>query len=225
MKSRIDEIMKILPPNFRELGISNDPGCPSYIQHIAEDVEEAQNLFIQLVDETLGTNYSGKEIHRRGIIGRIIDDSGNKELYESWNRFMRIDDKYREWEQPYYAIHEQSKSICVNKTNPKIIAYLRDKKLDKILVESELQKSIKNLIQVKNDRVKIDDFARERYSEKFPLKERKFDGSWMRYRDFTIINENTLRINYRHGFEDYEYDDSFDVDMIPYYRDEKLKEI
>jgi hypothetical protein len=93
------------------------------------------------------------------------------------------------------------------------------------LNKSELQKSIKNLIQVKNDRVKIDDFARERYNEKFPLKERKFDGGWMRYKDFTIVNEKTLRINYRHGFEDYEYDDCFDVDMTPYYRDEILKEI
>jgi len=225
MKDRINEIMKVLPPSFRDLGISNDSSCPSYIQHIAEDVEEAQRLFIELVDEVLGTKYSGKEIHRRGIIGRIIDDSGNRELYQAWNRFVCIDDKYREWEQPYYAMNEQAKSICVNKTNPKIIAYLRDRKLDQILVESELQKSIKNLIRVKDDRAKVDDFARERYYEKFPIKERNFDGSWHRYKDFRIINESTLRVNYRHGFADYEYDDSFDVDMTAYYRDEKLKKI
>ena len=62
MKDRINEIMKVLPPSFRDLGISNDSSCPSYIQHIAEDVEEAQRLFIELVDEVLGTKYSGKEI-------------------------------------------------------------------------------------------------------------------------------------------------------------------
>lgn len=224
MKIRIDEIMKVLPPSFRDLDISNDSSCPSYIQHIAKDVEEAQRNFIKLVDEVLGTKYSGSEVHRRGIIGRIIDDSGNKELYKGWHRFVCIDDKYREWEQPYYAINEQPKSICVNKKNPRIIAYLRDRKLEEILLESELQKSVKNLINTKTDRERLDDFAKARYDETFP-NPRKFDQGWHHYDSYQIINETTLRVKYKHGFGDYEYNESFDVDLVPYYRDEKLEKI
>lgn len=220
LKSRIDAIMKVLPPSFEKLGISNDPGNPSYIQLVKEDVEEAQKNFITLVDEVLGTNYSGEEIHRRGIIGRVIDDSGNKDLYQTWYRFMCIDDNYKEWQQPYYAINEQTKSICVNKTNPQIVSYLRDIKLEKILVESELQKSIKNLINVKNDQKVMDDFAHRRYDEEYPRDSNSY--GYHHYDTFKVIDENTIRVFFKYGAGDYDYDGSFDVDMRPYYREEKI---
>lgn len=92
-------------------------------------------------------------------------------------------------------------------------------------MSSELQKSVKNLISVKEDNRRLDDFAKARYDEKFPRDPKKFDQGWHHYDDFKIINENILRVKYKHGFADYEYDDSFDVDLIPYYRDEKLEEI
>jgi len=225
LKSRIEEIMKVLPPSFEELGISNDPSNPSYIQLVKEDVEEAQKNFITLVDEVLGTNYSGEEVHRRGYIGRIIDDSGNKDLNKTWNRFMCIDDNYKEWQQPYYAFNEQAKSICVNKTNPKIISYLRDMKLEKILVESELQKSIRNLIDVKSDKKRIDDFAHKRYDEEYPKDYSKPSQGYHYYDRFQIVDENTIKVCFKYGVGEYEYDGSFDVDMTPYYRDEKLSNV
>ena len=93
------------------------------------------------------------------------------------------------------------------------------------LIESELQKSVKNLISVKEDRKRLDDFAKARYDENFPIDPKKFDRGWHYYDSCQIINETTLRVKYKHGFGDYEYDDSFDVDLIPYYRDEKLEKI
>jgi hypothetical protein len=218
LQDRIDEIMKGLPPSLSSLKIPQDLYELNYLQHLPQDVDDVQNKFIELVDEVLGTSYSGKEVHRHGIVGRFLDDSGNNDLYRAWYRFMCIDTQYREWTQPAFAMTEPSKFVCVNKDNPKLIAYFRDKKLEQILVESELQKSVKNLIQVKNDQKRLDDFAKARYDENFPQ-------GWHHYDEFKIINETTLRIKYKHGFGDYEYNESFDVDLTPYYRDEKLEKI
>jgi len=224
LQDRIDEIMKGLPPSLSSLKIPQDLYELNYLQHLPQDVDDVQNKFIELVDEVLGTSYSGKEVHRHGIVGRVLDDSGNNDLYRAWYRFMCIDTQYREWTQPAFAMTEPSKFVCVNKDNPKLIAYFRDKKLEQILVESELQKSVKNLIQVKNDQKRLDDFAKARYDENFPIDPKKLQG-WHHYDEFKIINETTLRIKYKHGFGDYEYDESFDVDLTPYYRDEKLEKI
>jgi predicted Ser/Thr protein kinase len=94
-------------------------------------------------------------------------------------------------------------------------------------MSSELQKSVKNLIIVKEDRKRIIDFAKARYDEKFPTV--RFDQGWHQgwhhYDSYQIINETTLRVKYKHGFGDYEHNESFDVDLIPYYRDEKLENI
>lgn len=224
LQDRINEIMQGLPPSLSSLKIPQDLGYPNYIQHIANDVDEVQNKFVELIDSTLGTNYTGKEINRLGIIGRVLDDSGHKELYQNWYRFMCIDQKYREWSQPYFAINEQKESECVNK-NPQLVAYFRDKKLEEILVESELQKSVKNLISVKKDRKRLGDFAKARYDEKFPHDPKKFDQGWQHYDTFTIIDENTISVEYKYGTGDYEYSAHFDIDLIPYYRDEKLEKI
>ena len=90
------------------------------------------------------------------------------------------------------------------------------------LKESELQNSVRKLISVKEDRKRLVDFAKSRYDENFPRDPKKFDQGWHHYDSYQIINETTLRVKYKHGFGDYEYYDSFDVDLIPYYRDEKL---
>jgi predicted Ser/Thr protein kinase len=92
------------------------------------------------------------------------------------------------------------------------------------LIESELQKSVKNLISVKKDREKLIDFAKARYDEKFPNTIKFYQG-WHHYDSYQIIDEITLRVKYKHGFGDYEYNESFDVDMRPYYRDQKLEKL
>jgi len=41
---------------------------------------------------------------RHGMVGRVISDC-DSDFWRAWGRIGCIDDKYREWEQPYYAIH------------------------------------------------------------------------------------------------------------------------
>ena len=110
-------------------------------------------------------------------------------------------------------------------------------------MSSELQKSVKNFsryiycsdtlrnkhsnrrISVKEDRKKLDDFAKARYNEKFPRDPKKFDQGWHHYDKFVIIDENTISVEYKYGVGDYDYSGNFNVDLIPYYRDEKLENI
>lgn len=44
---------------------------------------------------------------RHGIIGRIIDESGNRHACRLWSRFMCMDDSGCEWGQPYYTSHQE----------------------------------------------------------------------------------------------------------------------
>jgi hypothetical protein len=92
-------------------------------------------------------------------------------------------------------------------------------------MSSELQKSVKNLISVKEDRKKLDDFAKARYNENFPRDPKKFDQGWHHYDKCVIIDENTISVEYKYGAGDYDYSGNFNVDLIPYYRDEKLENI
>lgn len=42
-----------------------------------------------------------------GWIGRYFDDGGHNCLYEAWSRLRCIDEKGREWGQPYYALNPE----------------------------------------------------------------------------------------------------------------------
>lgn len=51
---------------------------------------------------------------RFGVIGRIIDDSGSP-IHSLWNRFMCMDENYREYGQCYYATHQSDATGgCLN---------------------------------------------------------------------------------------------------------------
>ena len=93
------------------------------------------------------------------------------------------------------------------------------------LIESELQKSVKNLISVKEDRKRLDDFAKARYNEEYPIDYSKPRQGYHYYDAFKIIDENTIKVFFKYGAGDYDYDGSFDIDLVPYYRDEKLENI
>ena len=139
MNSELSDIFKDLPPSLgsvedklnRPLTVSPVP----YIQHIPRLVDDAQNNFIKMcVDKgVLSEKYLSQKIHRFGIVGRILDDSGDVDLYKKWNRFMCIDEEYREWSQPHYAIYSSKYEIeCIN-SHPIYKAYFRDKKIDEII--------------------------------------------------------------------------------------------
>jgi hypothetical protein len=65
------------------------------------------------------------------MIGRYLDDTI---AYKYWQRFMCIDNKYREWEHPYFINYDRNlEGICINNISSEIIEFFRDKKIDTIL--------------------------------------------------------------------------------------------
>lgn len=133
LEDKIKEIMSILPPSINYIdsvlaSTADDDRYPRYIQHIPEDVELAQKLFIELVNSELKTDFSTENINR---LGRYIDDYSL--LYNTWGRFMCIDNDYNEWEQPFYAINTPNNKISLNKTNPIIKSFYRDRLIDKVI--------------------------------------------------------------------------------------------
>lgn len=225
LKERIDLVMQNLPISMEELNskyVSRNE--VPYIQHTPDSVEKTQADFLKICDEVLKSDYytTGK-IHRQGIIGRYLDDCGVSELYSTWTRFMCIDEQYREWSQPYYAHPDKVKEsdmLCINTLEPELISYFRDKKLEQILIESELQKSVRNLLKIKEDQKRLDDFAHKRYNEEYPRDPNSY--GYHHYDAFKVIDENTIRVFFKYGAGVYDYDGSFDIDMRPYYREEKI---
>ncbi len=138
---RIKEIFELLPPSYSHLssllrdGEGFKDAC--YIQHIPDNVELVQKLFLELChDIGILQNYDpDAKHHRLGIIGRILSDCGDDEIYRAWNRLMCIDEDYREWEQPYYSMNYlKYKDIGISlNNNPVIVQYFRDSKLKDIL--------------------------------------------------------------------------------------------
>jgi hypothetical protein len=132
----LGKILSQLPPSLDKLGFSS-ANNEIYLQHIPEAVDLAQSQFIQYCVDNgyLPKEFLEKKVHRQGIVGRYLDDS-KSELSKIWYRFYCIDEKYREWEQPYYAInyakHEDG-AICVNKQSPLVIQYFREKNIDLLL--------------------------------------------------------------------------------------------
>ncbi len=145
LKNRIDKIMSNLPlSTFLSTFNITDKRIP-YIQHIPEEFEKTQTEFIKICIDVLKHDHgfvslcemalTEDKIYRQGIIGRYLEDCGVNELYLTWNRFMCTDEKYREWEQPYFVNSEPDHRniICLNQIEPELIKYFRDKKIDNLL--------------------------------------------------------------------------------------------
>lgn len=136
---RLERIMGILPPSIRTLEDNLPTGTyfkdDAYIQHIPEDVELAQSKFIKLCHEIglLSDKFLEGKVHRQGIVGRYLDDSGNKQIYSFWYRFMCIDDNYKEWEQPYYAINYKKHEGNSLNDQPLVVQFFRDRKINTII--------------------------------------------------------------------------------------------
>lgn len=47
------------------------------------------------------------DIHPMSAAGRFMDDGAPEPLARAWGRLQRIDDKGREWEQPYFALNPE----------------------------------------------------------------------------------------------------------------------
>lgn len=135
--SKIDEILKILPSRL----IFDDDNIPEYsfIQHIPEDVEIAQSEFLQycVSEGVLPSSFLKGDVHRQGIVGRYLDDCGKIHISNVWYRFMCIDDMYREWQQPYFAINYGklcNVQPCYSlNSNPILVQFYRDRNINRVL--------------------------------------------------------------------------------------------
>jgi len=85
-----------------------------------------------------------------------------------------------------------------------------------------LSDAIKILVDSEESRKFILKFAKAKYNEKFP--DYPKDG-WRSFNKFKIINNNLIEISYRFGYGDYEYEDSFQVDLTDEIRNDKLNNI
>lgn len=91
-------------PKDSNCNFSNGDG---YVQHSKKDVLAFKSAIVELCRKYCKHevfNYPLKEIYPMGLGGRILDDS-NSPIRRPWNRLCCIDEKYREWGQPYYALH------------------------------------------------------------------------------------------------------------------------
>lgn len=136
IQDRVDIVMSGLPKSLLKLDAEAKYSMP-YIQHVPSEVERVQSEFLMICADVLKSTYYTGKVHRQGIVGRYLDDSGNQILYSTWYRFMCIDENYREWCQPFYAINYENYKIeqccCINDKYPELVTYFRDKKIDVVL--------------------------------------------------------------------------------------------
>lgn len=98
-----EKLVKTLSAIMAPLGKKpKDPGCVfanggGYIQHSLEDVAKARQGLLNLF------NKGRKESMGFSFLGRYLDDSGSI-AYSEWVRLYCIDERGREWGQPFYAI-------------------------------------------------------------------------------------------------------------------------
>lgn len=98
---------KLLRPTPKNDGCDFTNGG-GYVQQDALKVQEFKRQIM-----LLGARHHEKmaewaknpiEVHPQSIVGRILSDC-DSDLYDAWHRVMCMDDKFREWGQPYYAIN------------------------------------------------------------------------------------------------------------------------
>ena len=122
---------------FDKLDISKsdyDKGI-GYYQHNINNVLKYKKILVKIVSELtkhpILLKYEPEKIHPMGIVGKIIDNTGNKFLICRWGKLCRIDETGKEWGSSYYAINPP-KGENINLTfiiNP----IFRKQKIKKIL--------------------------------------------------------------------------------------------
>lgn len=91
-----------------------------WLQHDLETVNQAKDAILEICRaEGFAKSFpvfghKGREIHPRSSISRILDDFGGP-LCTAWNRFGRIDEQGREFDQCYYAYTNgpRPEHVCV----------------------------------------------------------------------------------------------------------------
>lgn len=118
LKLRIKEIISQLYDIPDNTGFSNGSG---YVQQNKYVVEKVKNEIIDLIKENSNDKEYQKtiELHRNskprlGWISYCLSD--NSPFNNCWHRLMCMDDDFKEWGQPYFAMNpEQGTQIRINK--------------------------------------------------------------------------------------------------------------
>lgn len=109
-------------PNTSDYG----NGC-GYIQHNKETVIETMKLLLLVIKRFIPDHKPVDEIiteviirgkfvnPRTTIVTRLIDEMCPKVIQNVWFRFYCMDDQFREWGQPYFAMNpDKGESIQLN---------------------------------------------------------------------------------------------------------------
>jgi len=75
-----------------------------------------------------------------------------------------------------------------------------------------IKEAIKHVYECKKHMNTLDEFAREKYDERFANLKKEF-GTFHGYKDYKVLSENKLEIRYIYGYSDIEYDDFFIVEI------------
>lgn len=101
ISKKVDNILsKLFTPKDEECSFSNGEG---YIQHSSDFKESLESDIVRLANEWF--NPKEPYTHFNYYLGRVIDDSGMSCLNRLSYKLMCIDDKNREWGQPYFALN------------------------------------------------------------------------------------------------------------------------
>lgn len=100
-----EEVDRILPK--KEL---NDT---EFIQHSLDQVRQFTAFFAKLIERKHGSKYCKMFMENpQGYIGRYLDDSGDRIASKLFYRLQAIDNKGREWNQPYFANKANQKAVA-----------------------------------------------------------------------------------------------------------------
>lgn len=101
---KIQQIMALLPKRPDDMEFANGHG---YVQHAEKSVIQFRNRLLALMDGQIDHPWVGETRQGKAhpsYLARLLDDSASP-LGAAWNRLLMIDKKFREWGQPYYAMH------------------------------------------------------------------------------------------------------------------------
>lgn len=114
--NQIEKIMQNLPQEPDSCNFRNGGG---YLQHDPEIVKKAMIEILKLSEidfkEDKEKIFENPFSYRQSYyIGRVMTD-GNNICWSAWCRFLSMDNKYREWGQPYFALNpDKGEQIRLN---------------------------------------------------------------------------------------------------------------
>ena len=113
----VEKIMRCIDLAPQDCDFANGGG---YLQHDKNALLKVRNEFLEFckrytshkwVQETIDKGWDAHSSYA----ARVIDECAPRSISKHWYRFSCIDDKGREWGQPYYAANpDQAKQVRLN---------------------------------------------------------------------------------------------------------------